>query len=128
MLRQEQGRAYLASAMADIRYGAKRQRLLQAIAGVFQCQALLHRWGSSMSQQCLHCRGEAETIGHIQNWWPALKEEHIAAHHSCAAMVLWAFQAHSVSRGAVPHKDGNQQPPTDPEALRSVQHMEHVDQ
>ena len=71
--------------MADIMYGT---RLMKSIAGIFPCQALLHRRGKSVSQQCLLCRGEAETISHIQYWCPALKEARIVAHHALAAMLL----------------------------------------
>ena len=93
-LRQEQGRADLGSAMADILYGAQRRRLIHTIAGGFPCQALLHRWGRPASHQCLLCRGEAETISHIQNWCPALKEARImiAAHHALAAKTFRSFQ------------------------------------
>ena len=71
---------------------------MQTIAGMFPCQALLHKWGRSASQQCLCCGGEAETISHIQCWCPALTEARIAAHHALAAMRFRAFQAPSEGR------------------------------
>ena len=63
LLRQDEGRAFLGSesAMADFRYGTKRRRIMQTIAGAFPCQALLHRWGKAASPQCLLCRGRVET-------------------------------------------------------------------
>ena len=39
MLGPEQGRTSLGSEMTDIRYGAKRRRIMQTIAGMFPCQA-----------------------------------------------------------------------------------------
>ena len=98
LLRQEEGRAFLGSAMADLRYGAKRRRIMQTIAGVFPCQALLHKWGKAASPQCLLCGGGPETISHIQNWCPALKDARISAHHALAAMIFTALQAHSTGR------------------------------
>ena len=71
---------------------------MQTIARVFQCQALLHRWGRSTSHQNQFCRGEADTISHLQNWCPALKKACIAAHHALAAMKSRALQAQSVGK------------------------------
>lgn len=71
---------------------------MQTVAGVFPCQALLHRWGKSPSPQCLLCCGGAETVSHIQNWCPTLKQARIAAHHAIAEMIFSALQAHSASR------------------------------
>ena len=98
MLRQEQGRAYLGSALADMRHGAKKRRITQTVAGMFPCQALLHRWGRAPSPQCLLCGGEAETVSHIQCWCPALKEARIAAHHAIAERIFTAFQSHGAGR------------------------------
>ena len=41
----KQGRASLGSAMAYIRYGSKWRRLMQTIAGMLPCKALLQKWG-----------------------------------------------------------------------------------
>ena len=83
------------SAMTDIRYGAKQRLIIQTIAGLFPCQALLHKWGRSASPQRMLCGGEAKTRSHVQCWCPALQEAaRIAAHHALAAMILLAFQAH----------------------------------
>ena len=85
--------------MADIKYGATLRHIMQTIARVFPCQALLQRWGKAASPQCLVCRGGgAETISHIQNWCPELKEAHIAAYHALVAMIFTLFQAHSTGR------------------------------
>ena len=98
LLRPEQGRQYLGAAMAELRNGAAKRRVLQTVAGLFPCQALLHRWGKAPSPQCLLCSGAAETVAHIQCWCPALKEARIAAHHAIAALIIQALQAHNVAR------------------------------
>ena len=61
LLRSGQGRNFLGAAMASMRNGARKRRLLQTIAGVFPCRALLYKWGKTPSPQCLLCNQEAET-------------------------------------------------------------------
>jgi hypothetical protein len=51
---------------------------MQTVAGLFPCQALLHRWAKAPSPQCLLCGGDTETVAHVQCWRPALKEARIA--------------------------------------------------
>jgi hypothetical protein len=98
LLRPEQGRQYLCAAMAAMRHGATKMRAMQTVAGLFPCQALLHRWGKAPSPQCLLCSGDTETVAHIQCWCPALKEARIAAHHAIAAHIMQVLQAHNVAR------------------------------
>jgi hypothetical protein len=88
LLRPEQGRQYLGAAMAEMRHGAAKRRVMQTVAGLFPCQALLHRWGKDPSLQCLLCSGDTESVAHIQCWCPALKEARIAAHHAIAAHIM----------------------------------------
>lgn len=78
----------LGSVMAGMRNGAQKRRLMQSIAGVFPCRALLNKWGKAQSPTCLLCNGDAETIAHIQCWCPALKEARIRAHHSVAGVIF----------------------------------------
>jgi hypothetical protein len=98
LLRPEQGRQFLGAAMAAMRHGATKRRAMQTVAGLFPCQALLHRWGKAPSPQCLLCSGDTETVAHIQCWCPALKEARIAAHHAIAAHIMQVLQAHNVAR------------------------------
>ena len=98
LLRPEQGRQYLGAAMAEMRHGAAKRRVMQTVAGLFPCQALLHRWGKAPSPQCLLCSGDTESVAHIQCWCPALKEARIAAHHAIAAHIMQMLQAHNVAR------------------------------
>ena len=98
LLRQDQGREYLGQVLADMRCGAQKRRLLQTIAGMFPCRALLHRWGKAPSPQCLLCGGESETVAHVQCWCPALREARIAAHHAIAARILTMLKTHSIGR------------------------------
>ena len=95
LLRSGQGRNFLGAAMASMRNGARKRRLLQTIAGVFPCRALLYKWGKTPSPQCLLCNQEAETLAHIQCWCPKLKEARIAAHHAIAACLFGMLQKHS---------------------------------
>jgi len=98
MLRQDQGREYLGAAMAVMRNGAQQRRLMQTIAGLFPCRALLFKWGKSTSPQCPLCGGETETVAHIQCRCPMLKDARIAAHHAIAARIFDFIRVHSVGR------------------------------
>jgi hypothetical protein len=92
LLRPEQGRSHIGRALAGMRIGAKKRRLLPTLAGVFPCRALLHRWGKAPSPQCLLCGQGNDTVAHIQCWCPILKEARIAAHHAIAARILLMLQ------------------------------------
>ena len=98
LLRQEQGREFLGQALASMKCGAQKRRLMQTIAGMFPCRALLHRWGKAPSPQCLLCGGESETVAHVQCWCPALREARIAAHHAIAKHILTTLRAQSIGR------------------------------
>jgi len=97
LLRPEQGRMQLGSVMAGMRNGAQKRRLMQSIAGVFPCRALLNKWGKAQSPTCLLCNGDAETIAHIQCWCPALKEARIRAHHSVAGVIFERLRRHPLN-------------------------------
>ena len=98
LLRPDQGRQYLGEALAEMRTGATKRRVMQTIAGVFPCRALLHRWGRAPSPQCLLCNGATETVAHSQCWCTALKNARIAAHHAIAGRILDMLKTHSVDR------------------------------
>ena len=104
LLRQDQGRRYLGQALADMRPGAKRRRVMQTVAGVFPCRALLHRWGKAPSPQCPICHSAPETVGHIQCFCPGLKNARIAAHHTIAKRILQMLQTHSVGSWQFHHE------------------------
>jgi len=95
LLRPEQGRTHLGSAMARMRNGAQKRRLLQTVAGVFPCRALLHKWGKAPSPTCLLCDSAAESVAHIQCWCPVLKDARIRAHHSIAGVLFELLVKHS---------------------------------
>ena len=74
---------------SDLTPGPKLRRILQTIGNTFPGQALLHRWNRVGSPVCPLCRGEAETLGHIQTRCPRLEGARTAAHHQIARR-LWA--------------------------------------
>jgi len=78
--------------------GALKRRVMQTIAGVFPCRALLHRWGKAPSPQCLLCNGATETVAHSQCYCPALKNARISAHHAIAGRILRMLQTHAAGR------------------------------
>lgn len=84
--------------MAVMRNGAQQRRLMQTIAGLFPCRALLFKWGKSTSPQCPLCGGETETVAHIQCRCPMLKDARIAAHHAIAARIFEFIRVHSIGR------------------------------
>lgn len=87
-LRPEQGRKYLGWETAELRHGAQKRRVMQTIAEVFPCQALLHRWGRASSPKWLLCSGDTETVAHLQCWCPGLMQARIAAHHAIATRII----------------------------------------
>lgn len=98
MMRPDQGREYLGAAMAAMRNGAQKRRLMQTVAGLFPCRALLFKQDKAPSPLCLLCGGQSETVAHIQCWCPVLKEARIAAHHAIAALIFDTLCRHSVGR------------------------------
>ena len=98
LLRPTQGRRYLGAILAGMRNGARKRRLLQSIAGMFPCRALLYKWGTAKSPACLLCDGAAESLAHVQCWCPALKEARIAAHHAVANTIFTRLRKHTQGR------------------------------
>jgi len=88
LLRSSQGRWFLGTAMAGMRNGAQKRRIMQTVAGMFPCRAILYKWNKAPSPKCLLCNGENETIAHIQCWCPALKDARILAHHAIANVIF----------------------------------------
>lgn len=84
--------------MAAMRNGAQKRRLMQTVAGLFPCRALLFKQDKAPSLLCLLCGGQSETVAHIQCWCPVLKDARIAAHHSIAALIFDTLCRHSVGR------------------------------
>ena len=98
LLRPAQGRAHLGAAMAGMRIGAQKRRLMQSIARLFPSRALLHRWGKAPSAECLLCGGAVESTAHIQCWCPALKDARILAHHAIARVIFQLLTEHTAGR------------------------------
>ena len=97
LLRPDQGRSTLGAALHSIRISASKRRTLQALAGVFPCNAILHKWRIAASPACTLCGHAAETLSHIQCVCPALKEARIRAHHNLV-MMLWGRLENASSR------------------------------
>lgn len=96
LMRPDQGRKYIGEVLADLRCGARRRRVMQTIAGVYPCRALLHRWGKAPSPICLLCDRDIDTVAHAQCWCPNLKSARIAAHHAIASRILHFLQTSNV--------------------------------
>ena len=94
MLRQEEGRAFLGSAMGQTATHNADDRRRVPVSG---SPAQMGQGGFT-AVPALQRGGGAETISHIQNWCPALKDASIAAHHALAAMIFTALQAHRTGR------------------------------
>ena len=95
LLRPAQGRAFLGAVMAGMRNGAQKRRLMQTVARMFPCRALLFKWGKAPSPNCLLCGGAAESVAHIQCWCPALKDARISAHHAVANVIFQLLRVHT---------------------------------
>ena len=97
LLRPEQGRSTLGKVLQSMKTSACKRRVLQSLAGVFPCNAVLFKWKLADSPACLLCRGASESLAHIQCYCPALKDARIRAHHNLAAK-LWGRLAQAPSR------------------------------
>ena len=88
LLRPDQGRETLGKVMEGMQPSAKKKQIIQTLANVFPCNAMLHKWGIVPSAACALCGCPVETQSHVQCWCPALQEARIKAHHSLAQR-LW---------------------------------------
>ena len=90
LLRPDQGRSTLGTVLHHMQPSSGKRRLLQSLAGMFPCNAILYKWKITSSPACLLCGHASETVSHVQCVCPTLTEARIRAHHNLV-MMLWGW-------------------------------------